>query len=378
MAQKKLPTIWPIKPHTTAKHHILEGYLKAWFPIVGRRAGRLVYLDGFAGPGRYEGGEDGSPVIAMRVAVDHPMIRNTTEITFGFIENDKARSSVLKQTLQEKFKEPPQNIRYRVIDSDFENTVKDMLDSLEEQDQKLAPTFAFIDPFGYSDFSMNLIQRLLGHDKSEVLITFMTGFVNRFLDHTHESAVTDLYGSRDFLEAKNIPDAERIDFLLGLYESKLKENGGAKYVRSFEMTGKDNNVVYHLIFGTKHWRGLEVMKKAMLKVDDRGKYSFSDRLGLGQRFFKSVRDNDDWMHDVAKLIFDRFHGQTVDIRTIHRFVIVDTQYLFQKKILKLLEQKTPPQITRVTGNRRGMSYPDRCKITFSDRDCTEPSVQPPL
>ena len=367
MVQRKLPTIWSIEPHTKAKHQILEEYLKAWFPIIGRWAGRIVYLDGFAGPGKYKDGEDGSPVIAIKTAIEHTMIKDTTNITFGFIENDKKRSEVLKQTLQEKFDPVPQNITYQVIDSNFEKSVREMLDRLEEKDQKLAPTFAFIDPFGYSDFSMNLIRRLLGYDKSEVLITFMTGFVNRFLDPAHEDAVTKLYGSKEFIEAKNIEKTEdRINFLIKLYENKLKENEGVKYVRSFEMVGNDNNVVYHLIFGTKHWKGLEVIKKAMLKVDSRGMYSFSDRIGFGQTFFVNIRDGNEWMSDAAELIFRHFKGQSAEVDKIHQFVITDTPYLFKKEILKFLEKKSSPQILAVSNRKtKTLSYPDGCVVKFS-------------
>ncbi len=53
----------PIQPHTQAKHHILKYYLDEWFPILGRARGSLRYIDGFAGPGEYEGGEDGSPIM---------------------------------------------------------------------------------------------------------------------------------------------------------------------------------------------------------------------------------------------------------------------------------------------------------------------------
>ena len=53
--------VWPIEPHTKAKHQILEEYLKAWYPILSSWQGRVLYLDGFAGPGTYSGGEDGSP-----------------------------------------------------------------------------------------------------------------------------------------------------------------------------------------------------------------------------------------------------------------------------------------------------------------------------
>ena len=366
MVHKKLPTVWPIEPHTVAKHQILEEYLKAWFPIIASWADTIVYLDGFAGPGKYKNGEDGSPIIALRTAVEHTM-KYTPNITFGFIENDKKRSKALKQTLKEKFENIPNNMTYHVIDSDFEKSVNDILNELEEKDQTLAPTFAFIDPFGYSDFPMTLVKRLLDNDKCEVLITFMTGFVNRFLDPVHEDAVTKLYGSKEFCDAKNITKTyDRINFLLELYEKKLKENNSVKYVRSFEMVGKDNTVVYHLIFGTKHWKGLEVIKKAMLKVDSRGMYSFSDRIGFAQTFFVNIKEGTEWMSDAAELIFRRFRGQSVNINEIHKFVITDTRYLFKKEILKLLEQKPFSRIQSVSNRKiKTLSYPAGSVIQFS-------------
>ena len=63
-----LPTVWPAEPHTLAKHAILKEYLKAWMPILSRQSARVhapgrevLFVDGFAGPGRYSGGEPGSP-----------------------------------------------------------------------------------------------------------------------------------------------------------------------------------------------------------------------------------------------------------------------------------------------------------------------------
>jgi three-Cys-motif partner protein len=46
--------VWPLDPHTHAKHVILRSYLGAWFPILNKYNGRIVYIDGFAGPGEYE------------------------------------------------------------------------------------------------------------------------------------------------------------------------------------------------------------------------------------------------------------------------------------------------------------------------------------
>ena len=45
-------TLWAAEEHTVAKHRILRRYLEAWIPIMASRSGRLILIDGFAGPGR--------------------------------------------------------------------------------------------------------------------------------------------------------------------------------------------------------------------------------------------------------------------------------------------------------------------------------------
>ena len=367
MPQRRLPTIWDIEPHTIAKHKILEEYLKAWAPIIGRCEQRIVYIDGFAGPGKYKNGENGSPIIAINTIRNNSNLKESTEVIFWFIEKDKKRSEVLKQTLKNQFNMPT-NMKYVVDNSEFENSLCSQLDNLEKQKQALAPTFAFLDPFGYSGFPMKLIQRLLQHNKSEVLITFMSGFVNRFLEPRYENAIMRLYDTKDFLQAKSIKKTEkRITFLLQLYAQKLKEQEGALFVRTFEMKSNDDQVIYHLIFGTKHWKGLEVMKKSMMKVDDRGMYSFSDHLGSDQTFFTSMKDGTRWMERAANIIFDKFRGKTVSVEVVYKFVITDTQYTFKKEILKILEKGSPPKIIHVTNRRKALSYPCGCQITFSDK-----------
>lgn len=54
---KPKSTLWPREPHTEGKHLVLKEYLNAWFPILGGTQGRIVFIDGFAGPGEYAGGE---------------------------------------------------------------------------------------------------------------------------------------------------------------------------------------------------------------------------------------------------------------------------------------------------------------------------------
>lgn len=65
-------TIWELEPHTAAKHAILRRYLSAWLPILSHGGfQKLAYIDAFSGPGSYVGGEDGSPVIALKAMLEH-------------------------------------------------------------------------------------------------------------------------------------------------------------------------------------------------------------------------------------------------------------------------------------------------------------------
>lgn len=362
-----LPPVWEIEEQTKAKHQILEEYLKAWFPIIGRWQGRILYVDGFAGPGTYKNGEDGSPIIAIRTALEHNMLSENTKITFAFIEQNKERSEILKKILKEKFTNLPDRFYYEVDTSEFTKRLGTLLDIIDADGAKLAPTFAFLDPFGYSDIPITLIGRFLEHEKCEVLITFMTGFVNRFLDPTHERAITALYGSEKWKEARLITETnERLNFLLNLYIEQLQIVTGVKYVRSFRMIRSDNHEVYNLIFCTNHWKGLEVMKKAMLKVDRRGTYTFSGRLGFAQTFLFDNTDESTWMPQIAQKIFQRFKGQTVNVEAIHKFVITDTDNIFKKEILKYLEKQNPSLILNVTKRKtKALSYPDGCHIQFA-------------
>jgi len=361
-----LPTVWEIEPHTQAKHEILRTYLKGWFPILSRWAGRIIYLDGFAGPGIYLGGEPGSPVIAIETAVEHSLRQRFGELFFIFIEKEPDRAAKLKEVLATRFTKLPKNINYRVIGgAEFAPTLQQVLQSLEEKDAKLAPTFAFLDPFGFSGFPMDLIGRMMSYEKCEVLITFMEGFVNRFTDEMREPALNELYATDEWKKIREIADPnQRQRFLLDLYERQLKNVGGARYVRSFGMISRHNQPLYYLVFGTKHWRGLEVMKEAMFKVDRRGTYKFSDLTDVNQTYLLDYGTEHAWVPAAANAVYNEFRRRTVAESAVHQFVVTKTPYIYRKSVLEYLEKASPAKIIDVTGRQKRFSYPEECLITF--------------
>ena len=165
-----------------------------------------MYIDGFAGPGIYSKGEKGSPIIALQAANEHMLKKGFNEIVFVFIESRKDRAEKLEEVIKNTFTALPESFEYEVVSGEFEDTLVERLDELERSGNKLAPCFAFIDPFGFTGFSMDLLSKLLSHDKCEVLITFMAGFVRRFLDDLREPALDALFGTKEWRGIRNISE----------------------------------------------------------------------------------------------------------------------------------------------------------------------------
>lgn len=287
-----MDTVWEATRHTVAKHHILEKYLAAWFPILGSSHGRVVYIDGFAGPGVYKGGEWGSPVKALEVAVSHPQRSRFNEIIFWFIENDQARCDMLKNVLKEKFPDIKNNakdlIKYEVARGEFAKSVEVALDGIEANGENLAPTFVFLDPFGFAQMPMKIVRRLLAYPRCELMATFMEGFINRFHARS-ENALNELYGSDDWKEIGSTDVKADITYV-DMYKQKLKD-AGAKYVRTFQMSGSGGNVIYHLVYATKHIKGIKAAKTAMWAVSRDGEYAFSDRTDPQQKVLIDYKED---------------------------------------------------------------------------------------
>jgi three-Cys-motif partner protein len=219
--------IWALEPHTKAKHELLRHYLGAWFPILsssGRQ--RIVFLDGFAGPGIYKGGDPGSPIVALDVLLGHPHFgRWDTEFVFLFLEPHPQRYTSLCEQLELRRQRQggwPANVRVHSSDVTFEAWAESILATLDQQRRSLAPTFAFVDPFGIST-PLDLLCRLLAFDNCEVLFTFMFDHVNRFIT---EEKVSDhlngLFGTDEYREAAALTGEPRKMFLHDLYQRQLQ------------------------------------------------------------------------------------------------------------------------------------------------------------
>ncbi len=254
--------LWKLEPHTLGKHLVLRRYLDAWFPIMGSWNGRILFIDGFAGPDEYEGGEEGSPIIALKSLLEHRARRMiSAEVWFILIEKEKDRAGHLEVLVNNLNPPLPSNCKAIVLNSAFDHTLTRALDQLDAQAKKLAPCFVMVDPFGVSDTPMEVIGRILRNPRSEVYVSFMYEFINRFKETPEFPRHLDrLFGTAVWRDGMEIKDQEdRKQFFYDLYESQLR-SAGAEYVVHFEMY-EGQRLVYAIFFGTHSLKGCDRMKQ---------------------------------------------------------------------------------------------------------------------
>lgn len=230
-------------------------------------------MDGFAGPGRYTGGEPGSPIVALEAALTH-QAKLPGELVFLFIEKSTDRADHLEGEIAKL--QLTASFKVQVEHGTFADKLGKTLDELDSTSSQIAPTFALIDPFGFYGIPYALIQRLLSKNKCEVLVTVMVDSINRWLEHPDENIKAHIVETFGTDEAIRIAEGtgDRVTELKNLYHRQL--NKAAKFVRYFERRDRDNRLVYYLFFASNNSVGHLKMKEAMWKVDPMGDFSFSD------------------------------------------------------------------------------------------------------
>jgi three-Cys-motif partner protein len=365
-------TIWTPDPHTLAKHDLLRRYLGAWFPIMSRYESKVVFIDGFAGPGAYDTGDPGSPIVAIETLLGHRYFAGMADTTFLFLfaERNEARAESLDSRITELWNRhggQPANVNVRLVCGEFEDAADGLLGSIRTG-YRLAPALAFVDPFGFKGVSLNTISRLTDFPKCEVIFSFMYDGLNRWITHPDEKihvSLRDLFGTDEYEAAGGLSGNARRTFLHDLYKARLQEAGNFKYALDFEMIDRRGKNVYSLIFATRHIRGLAAMKDAMWKIDPTGAFRFSDRHDGSTTLFDGTVD----VSPLRKAMLDRFDGQEVPVDiTVYEWVLAETIYGPSHYKKPLRELQNDGEVSPVSGQLRKGQFPDGTIIRFHKRN----------
>lgn len=356
--------------HTRLKHAILQAYLGAWARIL-LKAGRhqtIWFVDGFAGRGRDEKGNPGSPLIACSIAeeVNEELavkgIRWRVRIVA--VEETADNFAALRSNVGDS---PCQPILYhKTINEQYHEILRMIGD---------APALFFLDPWGVDGLSAEMIADMLNGERREVLVLFSEEGTHRLAgavaakpgqeDDTQASLFVDdlptlprtvpqsdyreadeailqdvfagLWGLVEDTAAHN-PGSERESYLESYMA--IQERLGARYVLPMSIVDENDHHHYSLVHASKNGKALVAMKEALNSAMNKRAKEIG---GLLEHFHFASPG----LGRVCDQIADHFAEETVrwDDRgkpgTIKRYALEETWALLpdMKEIQKILTDR---------------------------------------
>jgi three-Cys-motif partner protein len=351
---------WVYREHTRVKHELLQKYLRGWMPILGKRHPRIVYVDGFAGRGEYSDGSAGSPIIAMRVAAEvQKKFGYPEEVVCINIERNRDNYENLVECVKQEVEKCP-IAKVHNICGEFAQEVSEMLRKVRG---RLAPSFFFIDPFGFSGVPFSVIADVLSIPRTEVFLTFMTRDMSRFLDSSaHEKIYDALFGTSEWRGiSSRCSGIQREYELLALYRRQLHRAANVKYTWPFNVhMAEQRRTIYYLMHATNHFLGLKLMKDIMYNQGAKGIFSY---LGPEEELYGKRQKRLFEFDNMAfkRFLLERLEGRNLSYDEVMRQTYMDTPFVDKdyRKALKELEQAGSVRITRFTSRKTGLSGEDR-------------------
>jgi len=378
MERDSAPEKWVYREHTRVKHELLRKYLYAWIIKLGKFHRKILFFDGFAGRGEYideNTGEIltvGSPIIALQLADELLQVCEQKEHPPYFdkficiaIEKDKENFENLQRVISRE----KEKIRFKgkieiqLINDEFANVVDEVV---KEVGERIAPSFFFIDPFGFSGIPFEAVKSILSLPRTEIFFTFMGRDINRFLGLPQVERHLDvLYPTPEWRDIYKMDDwRERDKALLNLYIKSLHEVAGVKYVWPFRVCMDEKyQTLYYLIHATNHFHGLKIMKDIMYNLCASGEFAW---LGPKESLYRYQQKLfDDTIPSLQGYLLKRFEGEPKTFEEILEETYQDTRFVERqyRQALKELEKERKIKVERVTSKTtRGLGGED--KIIF--------------
>ncbi|MYV41073.1 three-Cys-motif partner protein TcmP [Streptomyces sp. SID1328] len=263
------------KAAAVLKHAILRSYVVPFASKVGKYApdGRVVYLDGYAGPGRYEDGTPGSPALILESAAQ---IAEFRQLDCYFVERSRNNFRSLSTLVGEAQK---QGLAAHALQGRVEKHLKHVLTAAEG-----APLFAFLDPFGLGVsfealtdlvFGSRTRQGSTGRHATEVLLNFNANAVRRIgglLTSTKHSpgkpatlSAMDAACGGDWWRKEFLDSANNTEAVNRITEGFAQRVGKAVRAGSWTVEVRNrahHQVAYHLVHFSRHKDGMWLFGEA--------------------------------------------------------------------------------------------------------------------
>lgn len=267
----QVPESYHGREQAFVKHHLLETYLLRLFMIIGQYQKNIRYVDCFSGPWQ-EGSDDfqdtsigiGLKIIQKCRERLKQMGRNVTFHAL-FIEKDKSSFQKLQRYLAGI---PQREVSTKAMPGNFFDLRGAILEWCGQEEF----TFFFIDPTGWKEIvEIPTLAPLLRRPNSEFLINFMYDFLLRTHNQElHQEDMLAIFG--EIPDTDGLTPEEREERLVSLYLKHLKEilparGGRPRAVTVPVLKPTIDRTLYHLVYLTRHPKGITVFMEASEKLD---------------------------------------------------------------------------------------------------------------
>lgn len=259
LASDSLPAL-EVPAHSRDKEYYFETFIRMFSRGMKRRWTYRTYIDLFCGPGKCvveETGEEFSGSALVAATVPDPF----THYFFGDLSATSL--SALKKRLDVL------GLKASIWTEAGDANV------LAPRVHKILPggrslDLAVIDPWGW-EFSFDSIRRLTEGRQMDLILMFSDGNIRRFWQN---DAVLDKFAG--FVGGRGFADRLRRDMetrnpqvirnVLNYFRENLLTIGYEYVDDHTAMTNSKNRVQYHLVFASRHQKGLEFWQKARVRT----------------------------------------------------------------------------------------------------------------
>lgn len=214
--------------------------------------------------------------------------------------------------------------------------------------KKLAPTFLFVDPFGYKGLSLRLVNAVLKDWGCDCVFFFNYNRISMGLgNEAVEEHMNSLFGKAraDSLRARfkssDIRPFAREAFIVDEMKKALEDMGG-QFVLPFRFrNAADSRTTHHLFFVSKHFRGYEIMRDIMFahskKEQGVAKFEYNPADAQCPSLFEYLRP----LEDLEELLLKECSGKSMKIRELFEWHSVGKPFVLKnyREVLCRMEQE---------------------------------------
>ncbi|MDQ3422311.1 MAG: three-Cys-motif partner protein TcmP [Actinomycetota bacterium] len=215
--------VWRSDPHTLVKHLVYRHYLDCWMPKILQKFPTATIVDAFAGPGVYEDGPVGSPLLIAKTFLGHSAYARFNNLRVVCLEQRADRVARLRAEIAAVGQTP--KLQMTVLEPSEFAAQQPFLSQVAHGDRpNSTPVLWLLDPFNIKSLPFYRVADCLSGRYDEAVVTFFTEEMHRFCTREgFDLTLDEHFGSADWRGAAQVyGEAQRKDALVNAYRRSLR------------------------------------------------------------------------------------------------------------------------------------------------------------